>query len=267
MRSLFGEHPYSRPALGTEETVRTLTNTEIRDWFRNNQRTLVPTIVIIGDAKGTGLIAPHADALTNEDLVARDLRVLPQPQPPQGNREVVESIRRNQTALVYGFPGSVRSMEDRAALEVLSNVVSGLGGRFFDAIREKQGLAYTVRTTSVSWAKSGAVFTYTAFSPENEQKVRDALAAEFEKLRKEGVTAEELSRAREYTAGERDIALQTRQAQVLEYARTIYSGENIQSVARYGASLRAVSPDRIRAVIQKYLNPAALRTGVVRGTN
>ena len=266
MRSLFGDHPYARPAAGSEDSVSKLTNTELRDWFRNNQRTLVPSIVIVGDARGTGLVAPHADALTNEDLVVRDLKVLPRPQPAESAPETSEAIRRNQTALVYGFPGASRNVEDRYALEVFVNIVSGLGGRFFEAIREREGLAYTVRTTNASWTKGGAIYTYTAFSPENEQQVRVALDMQHERLRKEGVTAEELARAIEYSIGERDIALQTRDAQVLEFARTIYAGDTVQAVARHSAGLQAVTLDRIRSVVQQYLDAGLLRIGVVRGT-
>ena len=62
-------------------------------------------------------------------------------------------MSRQQTALVYGFPGVKRSAPDRYALVVLENIVSGLGGRFFDAIREKQGLAYTVRTANAFYSQ------------------------------------------------------------------------------------------------------------------
>jgi zinc protease len=143
--------------------------------------------------------------------------------------------------------------------------VSGLGGRFFDAIREKQGLAYTVRTTNVFNTRGGAVFTYTAFSPEKEAEVRAALDAEYEKLRKDGVTAEELKKAVEFAIGDHDIALQTRGAQVLEYARAVYSGAGVQSVARYRAAVQAVTAEDLKTTIQQYLDPANLRLGVVRG--
>ena len=265
MRTLFGEASYAFPAIGTEAGIEKLTGIELREWFLNNERRVLPTIVIVGDTRGTALVAPLTDALTNEDLEPRDIVAMPRLQIPRATQETVEPVSRQQTALVYGFPGVGRGANDRYKLELFSNIVSGLGGRFFDAIREKQGLAYTVRTTNVFNTRGGAVFTYTAFSPEKEAEVRAALDAEYEKLRKDGVTAEELRKAVEFAIGDHDIALQTRDAQVLEYARAVYSGAGAQSVARYSAAVQAVTGEELKKAFQQYLDPANLRVGVVRG--
>jgi zinc protease len=265
MQTLFGSAPYARPAIGTEAGIGKVTGVELRDWFRNNERQVLPTIVIVGATRGTALIAPISDALTNEDLEPRDIVSMPRLQLPKETKETVEPVNRQQTALVYGFPGVSRGSSDRYTFELFSDIVSGLGGRFFDAIREKQGLAYTVRTTNVSNTRGGAVFTYTAFSPEKEPEVRAALDAEHEKLRRDGVSAEELRKAIEFSVGEHDIALQTQQSQVLEYARAVYSGAGVQSVAKYGASIQAVSAEQLKKMFQEYLDPAGLRIGIVRG--
>ena len=265
MQTLFSDTSYAFPAIGTEAGVAKLTGTELREWFRNNERQVLPTVVIVGDTRGTALIAPLTDALTNEDLEGRDIVAMPRLPLPRETKETVEPVSRQQTALVYGFPGVGRGANDRYKLELFSDIVSGLGGRFFDAIREKQGLAYTVRTTNVFNTRGGALFTYTAFSPEHEAEVRAALDVEYEKVRKDGVTAEELAKAKEFAIGAHDSALQTRDAQVLEYARAVYSGAGVQSVSRYSAAIQAVTGEELKKAIQQYLDPASLRVGVVRG--
>ena len=265
MQTLFGDASYARPAIGTEAGIGKLTGTDLREWFRNNERQVLPTVFIVGDTRGTALVSPITETLTNEDLEPRDIVAMPRLVIPRATKETVEPVSRQQTALVYGFPGVGRGANDRYALELFSDIVSGLGGRFFDAIREKQGLAYTVRTTNVFNTRGGAVFTYTAFSPEKEAEVRAALDAEYEKLRKDGVSAEELGKAIEFSIGAHDIALQTRGAQVLEYARAVYSGAGVQSVAGYGAAVQAVTGDQLKKAIQQYLDPASLRISVVRG--
>ncbi|HYR44953.1 MAG TPA: insulinase family protein, partial [Terriglobia bacterium] len=265
MQTLFGEHPYSRPAIGTEATVQAITREDLQAWFKTNQRQLVPTVIIVGDTQGTGLIAPLADVLTNEDLHEREIASLPPPNLKAESKETVETVSRQQTALVYGFPGVTREGNDRYALVVLENIVSGLGGRFFDAIREKQGLAYTVRTENAFFSKGGAVYTYVAFSPENEAKVKEALEKEIDRLRKDGVTADEVKKAIAYSIGEHEIRLQTRSGMVLEYARAIYSGEGIEGVANYARFVRGVSSQEVKKAAETYLNPKALRVAIVRG--
>jgi zinc protease len=266
MRTLFGDHSYGRTAIGSDASLQSMTRQDLDAWFQTNQRPLIPLIIINGDTNGTALVAPIADALTNEDLHARDITSLPSPAVSKETKEAVEAVPRQQTALVYGFPGVRRSAQDRFTLKVLENVISGLGGRFFEAIREKQGLAYTVQMVNTTYSRSGAILTYTAFSPENEMKVREALESEFDRLRKEGVTEEEVKKAVAYSIGEHAIALQTRVGTVLEYARSIYTGSGVQDVQTYEASIRKVTTEQVRIASRAFLDPANLRIAVVRGT-
>jgi len=265
MQTLFGEHSYARPSIGTEAAIQSITKEDLQAWFKTNQRPLIPTIIIAGDTNGTGLIAPLADVLTNEDLHEREIASLPAPSLKTETKETVEMFPRQQTAFVYGFPGVTRSGNDRYALMVLENIVSGLGGRFFDAIREKQGLAYTVRTRNTFLTKSGAIYTYVAFAPENEAKVKESLQNEINRLRKEGVTAEELKKSIAFTVGEHEIGMQTRLGLVLEYARAVYSGEGVSAVGNYNRFVGQVTADQVKKAAETYLDPKLLRIAIVRG--
>src|SRR2546428_551761 len=265
MQTLFGEHAYARPAAGTEAAVQSITKEDLQTWFKTNQRPLVPTIVVVGDTQGTGLVAPLADMLTNEDLHEREIASLPAPESKKETKETVETVSRQQTALVYGFPGAPRAGNDRYPLIVLQNIVSGLGGRFFDAIREKQGLAYTVRTETTFFSKAGAVYTYVAFSPENETQVKESLEKEINRLLKDGVTADEVRKAIAYSIGEHEIGLQTRSATVLEYAGSNYSGEAVQGLANYARFIRGVTTEQIKKTAEAYFKPQLLRVAIVRG--
>ena len=265
MRTVFGDSSYSRPAVGSEASIASVKVDDLKVWFRQNQRPIVPLIFIIGDARGTGLVATIADALTNEDLHERDLTTIPFTDPAREVKEIVEPVQRQQTAFVYGFPTVNRASVDRFPLTVLQNIVSGLGGRFFDAIREKQGLAYTVQTANAFNMKSGTIYTYAAFSPANETLVRESLQKEIDRLRKDGVTKEEVEKAVAYSVGAQAIAMQTRVGQVLEYARAVYSGAGIRGVQNYATLIRAVTPERVKSISNVYLDPQALRTAIVRG--
>jgi zinc protease len=264
-QTLFGDHAYGRLSIGTASSVQSITKEDLQAWFKTNQRPLIPTIVIVGDTSGTGLVAPIADVLTNEDLHERETASLPAPSMKAETKETVETVSRQQTALVYGFPGVTRAGSDRYPLVVLENVVSGLAGRFFDAIREKQGLAYTVRMENTFYTKGGANYTYVAFSPENEAKVRESLQNEMDRLRKSGVTPEELKKSIAYTIGEHEIGMQTRLGSVLEYARAVFSGEGVQGVGSYSRLVRNVTADQVKKAAETYLDPKLLRVAIVRG--
>lgn len=135
--------------------------------------------------------------------------------PPAGQFRFIEQDSQ-QTHIGLAFPSVAETHEDyylaRLAVEVLSG---GMSGRLFSEIREKRGLCYSVSAGYKTVPGFGAVFCYAGTSNERAQETLDALISEIQRLR-EGVTAEELDRAR--------IGLK---------AATVMSGES--SSARSGA--------------------------------
>ena len=102
--ALFEGNAYGQSRYGAESSLDSITRDDLIAWHRGNQRTLVPVIVIVGDIRGTGLVASIAETLTNEDLFERDIATLPAPQIDTEPAETVETLARRQTAVVYGFP-------------------------------------------------------------------------------------------------------------------------------------------------------------------
>jgi len=122
-----------------------------------------------------------------------------------------------------------------------------------------------VRMENTFYTKGGTNYTYVAFSPENETKVRESLQNEMDRLRKSGVTADELKKSIAYTIGEHEIGMQTRFDSVLEYARAVFSGEGVQGVGSYGRLVRNVTADQVKKAAETYLDPKLLRVAIVRG--
>ena len=67
----------------------------------------------------------------------------------------IEQRAKAQTALALAFPGPARSDGDRTVAELIGTVASGLGGRFFDELRDRRSLAYTVRAFALEWTLAG----------------------------------------------------------------------------------------------------------------
>jgi zinc protease len=265
MSTLFDDHSYARPRTGSEESVMALTSNDLIEWHRDQQRTVVPLIVMAGDIRGTGLLASIAETLTNEDLSQRNIENLAFPDAPLNQEEDVHTSGRRQSALVYGTMVGPYTDEDRFPLTVIGNVLSGLGGRLFETIREEQGLAYTVRIYKSFMAKAGAFFAYTAFSPENEAAVRESLQSEFDRLIADGITDEELEKAVNYSIGVHEMGRQTRRGRVLELAHALVAGVEASTVDAYPILIRQVDRALVQATAEKYLSSTQAKTVVFRG--
>jgi zinc protease len=107
--------------------------------------------------------------------------------------------------MAMAFPGPSRKSSQRLAAEIWAAIASGLGGRLFEALRDKRSLAYTVVASSWQKGRGGALVTYIATAPEREEEARSAMLEELSRFAADRVTADELNRARNYLAGQVDV--------------------------------------------------------------
>jgi zinc protease len=164
-----------------------------------------------------------------------------------------------------GFPGASIYEDERHALDVLAEITSGLAGRFFQAVRGDNALAYAVTSFHRSRRHAGNFITYTATSPGREQEARDILQRECLRLADEPVQDAELADAKEAIRGEHLIGLQTFGAQAAEMAFTRLHGQPPDATERYLARIDRITPEEIRAVAARYLQPDQVWLGIVRG--
>ena len=83
---------------------------------------------------------------------------------------------------------------DRVPVLLLSNLLGGgMSSRIFQAVREREGLAYTIYTYADMGRDVGMVSCAGCCSPDKEARVREVVAAEYRRLLDEGPTAAELA--------------------------------------------------------------------------
>src|SRR5206468_3332354 len=190
MQAAFAGHPYGVPVGGTEETLGRIDVAMVREWHRERALTSASAIGIVGDGDPDDLARLAATAFA--DLRHAAPRVPGAPEWPNVLKTTVESRDRAQTALSLMFPGPSRNDDARYAAAMIASVASGLGGRFFDELRDKRSLCYTVNAFASERTAAGVFGAYIATSPQQELAARDGLLGEFRRLREEPVSAEEL---------------------------------------------------------------------------
>jgi len=201
------------------------------------------------------------------DLPAAVAGVLPPPQAQQHDdatwQRVVEREKK-QTAFAMVFPGPGRRDPFRHVAEVWSAIASGLGGRLFEALRDKRSLAYTVLGSSWSRRDGGAMLTYIATSPEREDEARAAMLVELQRFADELVSDAELGLGVNYLAGQAEVHRQSGAAVLGEIVDAWIAGEGLQELHDPAARYRGVTAAMVRDVAARYLTgPRA--EGVVRG--
>ncbi|HZI09611.1 MAG TPA: pitrilysin family protein, partial [Myxococcus sp.] len=172
-RTLYRSHPYRLPSFGDQASVERLNPEALRAWHAANMDPSQLTLSVVGDVKVDEVLA-----LAREYFGASRGKAAPPPQvaaepPPDSPRQDKRVLARAQAHLVLGFPGARVGDPWRHALEVLSTVLSGQGGRLFVELRDKRSMAYSVSSFAIEGLDPGYFAVYMGTSPE---KVDAALA-------------------------------------------------------------------------------------------
>ena len=146
------------------------------------------------------------------------------------------------------FPGPSRRDPDHAAAQVWGAVASGLGGRLFEALRDRRSLAYTVIATSWQKARGGALLTYIATSPEREAEAREEMLVELARFTREPVADAELRQAVNYLAGQAEVSRQSGGAVAGEILEAWLAGSGLEELDDPAAPFRAVGADDVLRV-------------------
>ena len=261
-KAAWGAHPYARTALGTEQTLTALLAVDLRAWHREVIASGDQVIVIVGDAEPDALAAMAAGAF--QELAHASQAVIAPPTWPATGGCDIERRDKAQSALALAYPGPARDDPRRFAASLLSGVTSGLGGRFFEALRDKKSLAYTIIASPVVRPLAGLFVAYIATSPEKEDDARRGLLAEIEKLRTAPVTADELDRARTCALGTWAIRQESGGAVMGDIADAWLFG-SLDELVDYERQMRAVTVADLQGIAVEFLKAGRRVEGVVRG--
>jgi zinc protease len=264
-RAMFGETGYGLDAIGCEESVKKLQTADLKTF---HQRLTVPNncvLAIYGDAKPKHLAAAVRKAFAKwrrGDSPPRSIRNA-KPRTRNLPERVVETRDKKQAVLVVGFPGATVHDADRYPLELIQEACSDLGSRLFLRIREKLGLAYYVGAQNFLGLVPGYFAFYCGTAPEKIGLVEKELLSEAELLRSEGLTEEELKRAKAKIIGQRKIARQDLSSLAMATALDELYGLGYANSDTEDAKYEAVTLEQTKATARKYLKPDAFVVAVV----
>ncbi|MDE3126865.1 MAG: insulinase family protein, partial [Gemmatimonadota bacterium] len=263
LASAYPGHPYGLPVGGTDASLRAITGDAVRGWHAARVLRSAAVVAVVGDDDPDRLAAVAAQAFS--ELEYRPAAEPAAPPWPAGVATAVEPRDKAQTALCLLFPGPSRLDDDRFAAGLVAGIASGLGGRFFDELREKRSLAYTVQAFTAERRRAGAFGAYIATSPDREEEARAGLLAEFARLVEAPVSGQELADAQTYALGVHAIRLQ-RGGAVLSDVVGAWLDGRLADLEEFERRVRAVSAGDIQALARRCFDPARRVEGIVRGT-
>lgn len=251
--TVYGQHPYGRPGLGTPETLRGIDHAAIVAAYRASYTPERMVLAVSGQVKADEVVA-HARQLFGG--LPRGGPVTPPTNPAPaavGRRRVVEQPAQ-QAQIVAGGLAPALDHPDHAAVKVLSAVLGGgMAGRLFAELRDRQALAYTASAYYDPVKEPGILTLYLGTAPASAERAEAALLGEVERIRREPVSEAELGRAKGYLLGTYALDRRTNARQAWYLAFHEVEGVGLDHPDRYRQAVSAVTSADVLRVARTYL--------------
>lgn len=254
---VFEGHPYRWPVIGTEETVAGITRDDIQRFHVQEYLPNQTILSIVGDITvkdARRLVSKYFGAWKHGTPTPRSSsRATPIEKP------VTRLIDRDltQTTIMLGHLGISRTNPDFYAVSVM-NYILGAGGfssRMMDSIRDKQGLAYGVRTSFETNIMPGAFIVSLQTRNESANQALAAVLSELKRIRESSITDQELADAKAYLIGSFPLRLDTAQKLAQALSLVEFFGLGLDYFTQYPRLIERVTKEEVFRVAQQYLHP------------
>lgn len=252
--TLFGSSPYGLNRLGTPESVKALSPDKLKEFHSKivSKDNIVLTVggsfdkdellKLLNQSFGNSVQWPETQP-TDTDSTFNGT----------GQTIVVDTDKR-QAIVQVGFPGAQIDSEDRAALEVISEALSGQASSLFYRVREQQSLAYFVGAAQLLGVEKGYFLFYAGTRPDAAEKVRDEILTEIERITTTGFEEREIRGAKAELYGRRLLKDQVAGMTAYVAGLNHLFGLGIDNEAKLNEKIRRLSLEEINAVARKYFS-------------
>ncbi len=260
--AVFGDHPLGRPIIGRAEVVSSVPVPQIAAWHDGRY---VPGNIVVAAAGNL----EHERIVALVEGAFRDAGPVPGGGPsPNGIKPSLRfhSKETEQYHLCLGGPGLPRGDERRFALRILDTILGGsTSSRLFQEVREKRGLAYSVFSYASHYADTGQVAVYVGTRPDNVGEAMDVIGVELARIKDEGVSEQELERARENVKGRTVLSMESTLTRMNRLGSSILMGVPLLTVDQVLAAFDAVTLDDVNLLARELWQPERLSAAGVGG--
>ncbi|MGI8659937.1 MAG: M16 family metallopeptidase [Thermoleophilaceae bacterium] len=253
--AVHGDHPLGRPIIGRAEVIASVPIPEIAAYHDSRYAGDNVVVAAAGSVDHDRIVALADVALSagSANGAARGLGAAPSFEGPFARFHTKET---EQYHLCLGGPGLARGDERRFTLRVLDTILGGsTSSRLFQQVREQRGLAYAVFSYASQYADSGQVGVYVGTRPDNVAEALGVIGAELAKLVQDGVTVEELDRARENVKGRTTLSMESTSARMNRLGSSILMGVPILTLDEILARIDAVTLEDVHALARELFDP------------
>lgn len=254
--------PQGRNILGTEESVSNISRDTLVNYFEERYCSDNMIITIAGnvDVERVMKFLEKYFGFFNRKSKLRNLN---EGFTLKASHNIIRK-ETNQVHLCFNTKGLSYLERDKYTLSIISNILGGnMSSRLFQKIREDRGLCYSVYTYASSYRNDGMFTVYAGTTHENYQEVIEIIKNEFNDIKKNGVSQEELNKAKNQLLSSMIIGLETSKSRMSRLANNYIGHERIIEIDEIIREVNEVDMDRIKKLADRIFDEKYYSTTVL----
>src|SRR6266700_2280732 len=247
--------PLGRLMLGTNESVRSLERKDLQEFWQSRYQPNNVLFSIAGKFDWDHVVEKMQTLFGDWEGQASPS---PKPEPQPTNAVVLEHQEGKQEHIGMMVPFPNYTDPDYYAAMVLSEVLGGnMASRLFVEVREKRGLVYGVSASMGGNKHLGAMRIYAGTTPEQGRECLEVIINELRKLEQEGITTDELERAKVQLKSENIMRSEGSGARMGAIARSWWYERKLRTIQDVKEAIDAVTEEQVLNVLHRFspLNP------------
>lgn len=239
-----------RLILGTNESVHSLKREDLRAFWRERYLPSDAIFSIAGKFDWDHVVEKMQTLFADWNGKATPS---PKQEPQPTNNIAVEYREGKQEHLALMFPFPQYTDPDYYAAMIIAEALGGnMASRLFVEVREKRGLVYGVSAGLAGNKSIGGMRVYAGTTPEQGHECLEVILNELYKLQQEGITGDELDRAKVQLKSENIMRSEGSGARMGANLRSWWYEHKFKTIQEVKEGIDAVTQEQVLNVLQRF---------------
>ncbi|MBL8907126.1 MAG: insulinase family protein [Rhizobiales bacterium] len=268
---LYHAHPYQKPVIGWMEEMKQLDREDAIDFYRTFYTPANAVLVVAGDvtAEEVKALAEKRYGVLKNTFTPKPRLRTPEPEPIAARRVILKDNRAASPMLqrAYVAPSYATDSDGEAeALEILAEIMGGgtTSRLYRKLVVDDRVAAYSGAWYSGDGLDSGSFSVYGAPAPAVDiARVETGIDAVIEDIITNGVTPEELARAKNRLIAASVYSLDSQSALARSFGTALTTGQTVEDVLEWPQRIEAVTAEQVKAAAARVLDERRSVTGLL----
>ncbi|MDD4956166.1 MAG: pitrilysin family protein [Candidatus Omnitrophica bacterium] len=260
---MWPDNPLGRPLTGTIATVKSIDLDKLWAFKKGNYHPANIAIVATGDVD-MGVIRKYMPSGFSA-MKKKDRKKVKRPVVRSTGPVVRFSADdAQQVHIAMGFYATAKDMRERFAIKILNVILGGnMSSRLFEELREKNGLCYDISSSYKRHSDVGELQIHAGVDTRKASRALDAITGEIKKMKDLGITPDELERAKRYTKGQFELAMEATSSRMLWLGDRLMVHGEVPQVKEVLANIDHVTEEDVLRASRHVFDRRAVRLAVV----